>query len=113
MLHLPILRWGVPYTSLEQDSVVHFAGGETLAKVSQANSGLLGRDIPQAKRARDVLTEIPIDQLIAMMKRAGEHYLNDALPVGDGEQTPQEFARHQSASTGLPEHMCTANMTKN
>src|SRR5207237_6934089 len=27
--------------------------------------------------------------------------------------TPDDFARQQSASTGLPEHMCKANMAKN
>ena len=113
MLNLPILRWGQPYTSLEQDTVAHFITGETLAKVSQANAGLLGRDMPMARRAREVLTEIPIAELIEMMKRAADLYLNDALTMGDSEQTPDDFARHQSASTGLPEHMCKANMTKN
>ena len=33
--------------------------------------------------------------------------------MGDGEQTPDDFARQQSASTGLPEHLCKANMKKN
>ena len=113
MLNLPILRWGQPYTSLEQDTVKHFITGETLARVSQANSGLLGRDMRQARRAREVLSEIPIPELIGLMKKAGDLYLNDALATGDGEQTPDEFARHQSASTGLPEHMCKANMAKN
>ena len=64
MLNLPILRWGQPYTSLEQDTVAHFITGETLAKVSQANTGLLGRDMRQAHRAREVLTAIPIADLI-------------------------------------------------
>src|SRR5213083_2024056 len=113
MLNLPILRWGQPYTSLEQDTVVHFISGETLARVSQANAGLLGRDMPLARRAREVLTGILIAELIEMMKRAADFYLNDALAIGDGEQTPDDFARQQSASTGLPEHMCKANMTKN
>src|SRR5580692_11558405 len=113
MLNLPILRWGRPYTSLEQDTVVHFITGETLARVSQANTGLLGRDIRMAHRAREVLTAIPIPELIGMMKKAADYYLNDALPMGDGEQTPDDFARHQSASTGLPEHMCKGNMQKN
>src|SRR5437016_8650984 len=113
MLNLPILRWGQPYTSLEQDTVTHFISGETLARVSQANAGLLGRDMPLARRAREVLTGIPIAELIDMMKKAADFYLNDALTIGDGEQTPDDFARHQSASTGLPEHMCKANMTKN
>lgn len=113
MLNLPIVRWGKPYTSLEQDTVVHFITGETLARVSQANTGLLGRDIRMAHRAREVLTAIPIPELIGMMKKAADYYLNDALPMGDGEQTPDDFARHQSASTGLPEHMCKGNMQKN
>src|SRR6266404_5924644 len=113
MLNLPILRWGQPYTSLEQDAVNHFITGETLAKVSQANTGLLGRDMRQAHRAREVLTEIPIYELIGIMKKAGDLYLDGELPMGDGVQTPDDFARQQSASTGLPEHMCKANMKKN
>src|SRR5438445_3936532 len=113
MLNLPILRWGVAYTSLEQDSVIHFLTGETLAKVSQANAGLLGRDMKQARRAREVLTAIPIAELIAMMKKAADLYKDGSLPIGDGAQSPDDFARQQSASTGLPEHMCKANMAKN
>src|SRR6267154_1883036 len=113
MLNIPVLRWGRPYTSLEVDNVIHFATGETLAKVSQAIPGLLAKDIRQAQRARDVLCEIPIRDLINMMKKAGELYKDATLPMGDGVQSPDDFARQQSASTGLPEHMCKANMAKN
>ena len=113
MLNLPIFRWGQPYTSLEQDTVRHFITGEMLARVSQANTGLLGRDMRHAHRAREVLAEIPIPELINMMKNAADLYLNDVLPMGDGAQTPDDFARQQSASTGLPEQMCKANMKKN
>lgn len=113
ILNIPILRWGRPYTSLETEDVVHFVSGETLARVSQANTGLLGRDMRLAPRARQVLTEIPVSELIAAMKRAADLYLNGTLPMGDGAQTPDDFARQQSASTGLPEHMCKANMQKN
>jgi acyl-CoA reductase-like NAD-dependent aldehyde dehydrogenase len=42
-----------------------------------------------------------------------ELYTQAELPLGDGTQTPEEFARFQSATTGLPEHMCRANMEKN
>jgi acyl-CoA reductase-like NAD-dependent aldehyde dehydrogenase len=112
-LNIPVLRWGRPYTSLEQEEVVHFNTGETLARVSQANAGLLGRDMRSAQRAREILAEIPIPELIGMMKKAADAYRDQALPLGDGEQTPDNFARQQSASTGLPEHMCKANMKKN
>ena len=66
-----------------------------------------------AQRARDVLRQIPIDELVARAGRAGELYMNDTLPMGDGTQTPEEFVHAQSASTGLPERMCRANMKKN
>jgi len=113
MLHLPVLRWGQPYTSMDVDPVVHFATGETIAHVSRANGGLIQRDLRKAQRARDVLREIPIDDLIDRVGKAGELYMNGTLPMGDGTQTPDEFARAQSASTGLPERMCRANMKKN
>jgi acyl-CoA reductase-like NAD-dependent aldehyde dehydrogenase len=113
MLEIPILRWGQPYKSLETDSVVHFSTGEPIAKVSRANGGLIGRDMRKASRAREVLREIPIDDLIDRVGKAGELYMNGTLAVGDGTQAPEEFARAQSASTGLPERMCRANMKKN
>src|SRR5215510_13991546 len=113
MIHLPVLRWGQPYTSMEVDDVVHFSTGEPIAKVSRANGGLIQRDMRRAQRARDVLREIPIDDLIARVGKAGELYANATLPMGDGRQTPDEFVHAQSASTGLPERLCRANMKKN
>jgi hypothetical protein len=113
MLHLPVLRWGAPYDSLEKDEVVHFSTGEPIATVSRANGGLIQRDARKAARAREVLRAIPIDELIAIAAKAGELYSNATLPMGTGTQTPDEFVRAQSASTGLPERMCRANMKKN
>jgi acyl-CoA reductase-like NAD-dependent aldehyde dehydrogenase len=113
LLNLPVIRWGKPYDSLEKDEVVHFITGEPIARVSQANGGLLQRDMRHSVNARRVLREIPIDDLIRRVKQAGELYLNATLPLGDGTQSPDDFARAQSASTGLPVHMCKANMAKN
>src|SRR5262249_29214465 len=113
MLHLPVLRWGQPYESLEKDDVVHFSTGEPMATVSRANGGLIQRDARKAQRAREALRASPIDDLIDRAGPAGELYMNAALPMGDGTQTPDEFVRAQSASTGLPEQMCRANMKKN
>jgi acyl-CoA reductase-like NAD-dependent aldehyde dehydrogenase len=113
MPHIPISRWGEPYKSLDIDKVVHFATGEVLAEVSRANGGLVERDMRHAQRARGVLRDIPIKQLLAMVKKAGELYAKAELPCGDGTQTPDQFARMQSATTGLPEHMCKFNMSKN
>jgi acyl-CoA reductase-like NAD-dependent aldehyde dehydrogenase len=113
VLTLPVIRWGKPYDSLEKDEVRHFITGEPIAKVSQANGGLLERDMRHAPRARQMLRDMPIEDLIERVKKAGELYLNATLPMGDGTQSPDQFARQQSASTGLPVHMCKANMQKN
>jgi acyl-CoA reductase-like NAD-dependent aldehyde dehydrogenase len=113
MLNLPLLRWGQPYTSMDVDPVFHFASGEPIANVSRANGGLIQRDMRRAPRARDVLREFSIDDLISRVAAAGELYMTSTLPMGDGTQTPDEFVRAQSASTGLPERMCRANMKKN
>jgi acyl-CoA reductase-like NAD-dependent aldehyde dehydrogenase len=113
MLHIPISRWGEPYRSLDVDPVVHFETGEVLAEVSRANGGLVERDMRYAQRARDVLREIPVRELLAMLKKAADLYTSATLPLGTGEQTPEQFVRMQSATTGMPEHMCRFNMTKN
>ena len=113
MIQLPVLRWGQAYTSMDVDDVVHFQTAEPIAKVSRANGGMIQRDMRKAQRARDVLREIPINDLIARCATAGELYANANLPMGDGTQTPDEFVHAQSATTGLPERLCRANMKKN
>src|SRR6476661_2346472 len=113
MIQLPVLRWGQPYTSMDVDEVVHFQTGEPIAKVSRANGGMIQRDMRRAQRAREVLREISIDDLIARVGKAGELYATAELPMGDGAQTPDQFVHAQSASTGLPERLCRANMKKN
>jgi acyl-CoA reductase-like NAD-dependent aldehyde dehydrogenase len=113
VLHIPILRWGEPYKSMDVDKVVHFATGEVLAEVSRANAGLVERDMRHARRAREVLRGISITNLLQMVKKAADLYVGAELPLGDGTQTPDQFVRMQSATTGLPEHMCRFNMKKN
>jgi acyl-CoA reductase-like NAD-dependent aldehyde dehydrogenase len=98
---------------MDADEVVHFLTGEPIAKVSRANAGLIQRDMRKAAGARDALRRIPIAELIARMKIAGDSYMNDELPIGDGTQAPDDFVKQQSASTGLPEALCRANMKKN
>jgi hypothetical protein len=113
MLHLPALRWGQPYTSMDVDRVVHFSTGEPIATVSRANGGLIQRDMRKAARARDALREMPISEIVQRVGRAGELYASAELPMGDGSQTPDDFVRAQSGTTGLPERLCRANMKKN
>jgi acyl-CoA reductase-like NAD-dependent aldehyde dehydrogenase len=113
MITLPVIRWGEPYDSLEFKEVNHFATGEPIAKVSQAVGGIIKRDMRQAHLARDILKQHSCRELIAMLAKAADLYESGTLPMGDGQQSPDDFVHQQSASTGLPEHMCRANMSKN
>ncbi len=113
MLTLSALRWGKPYKSLEAQEVVHFDTGEPIAKIGNVNGGMLQLDMKHAPRARAVLREIPPSELLQRCKKAAELFETGELPVGDGIQSVDDFIHQQSASTGLPEHMCRSNMKKN
>ena len=107
MIQLPVLRWGQPYQSLDFDKVVHFATGEPIAKVGRANGGLIQRDMRKAQRARDVLTAIPIDELIERVGRAGELYMNGDAAHGrrhaDSRRVrSRAVGQHRSAGTHVP-----------
>ena len=112
-MHLPALRFGTPYESLEKTPLVHFLTGELVAEVSQTGGAMLSRDLRHAQRARDSLRAIDPLEIVRRLKKAGSLYAEAALPVGDSQQTPEDFVRQQSATTGLPETLCRANMQKN
>ena len=113
MLNIPVLRWGSPYESLDKNEVLHFSTGEPIATVSQANEGIIRRDMRKAGKAREVLRQISSADLIGMLNKAADLFESATLPLGDGTQSPDDFVHQQSASTGLPEHMCRGNMGKN
>lgn len=113
MLELHALRWGKEYESLEKIEVVHFDTGEPIARVSQVGGGIVQRDLKRAEQARKALRQLPVSDLIERCKVASELFTSAELPMGNGRQTVDQFVHQQSASTGLPEHMCRSNMTKN
>jgi acyl-CoA reductase-like NAD-dependent aldehyde dehydrogenase len=113
MFDIPVLRWGQTYESMEKAPVIHFATGEPVAQLHQATGMQAKLDLKKAQKARDALRQIPIEQLLAICQNAGDLYLNGTLPCGTGALSPAEFCRMQSATTGLPEHMCAGNMRKN
>lgn len=112
MIHLPALRWGEPYESLDTIEAVHFDTGEPVARVSQVLSGMVRHDLKHAGRARDALCAEAPEKLVERVQKAGELFMTAELPVGSSTQTPEEFVHLQSSTTGLPETMCRANMEK-
>ncbi|TDI35632.1 MAG: aldehyde dehydrogenase family protein [Acidobacteria bacterium] len=113
MLHLPVLRGGKPYLSLDTIQLKHVGTGETVALVSQANPGLIARDlILDARHNRQILAERPVSELISMSRRAADLFMTGRLPMGDVMQGPDEFVAIQSATTGVPRALCHRNMEK-
>jgi acyl-CoA reductase-like NAD-dependent aldehyde dehydrogenase len=112
MIRIPILRAGRPYYSLATRKIGHFSSGEAIAEVSQANLGLIARDMAEAEDRRKVLSRIPIARLIETCERAAALFRDSELPVGDVSQTPRSYIRQLSATTGMPESLCRSNMEK-
>jgi len=112
MITINPIRWGKQYKSLEYQDVIHFETGESIAKIGQVNGSMVQMDIRKADNARKALRSIPTAELLARCKKAAYLFEHETLPVGDGQQTVDDFIHQQSASTGLPEHMCRNNMQK-
>ncbi|QDT09600.1 aldehyde dehydrogenase family protein [Planctomycetes bacterium K23_9] len=113
MITLSPLRWGKPYESLDFHDVVHFDTGAPIAKVGQVGGGVVAKDLRKAYKAREALLKYSTGELIEMSIKAAELFENGTLSVGDSQQSVDDFVHQQSASTGLPEHMCRSNMVKN
>ncbi len=115
MLHLPILRWGQPYRSVNQVVTPHFRTRAPFVSMSQANVGLIRRDLLRQGEARARLQAIPYAELVAMAGRAAEHFLNDTLPLDPESgtmQSPQDYIEQVSATTGAPFSNVKRNMLK-
>src|SRR5687768_4257802 len=115
MLHLPILRWGVPYRSVNQVVTPHFRTREPFVSMSQANLGLIRRDLLKQGEARETLQRIAVADLIAIANRAAGHFLNDTLaldPDSGTTQTPRQYVEQVSATTGMPFSNVRRNMLK-
>ncbi len=108
--HIPILRNGEPYHSVEKIELLHHATGEPVASVSQANSGMVVRDIH--RMADDVLERFTVRQLLDICRDAAGRFMNDALPLGEGRQTFDDYVSRLSATTGMPVVYCRSNATK-
>ena len=111
---LPILRQGTPYTSLDVSEINDVATGQPVIRVSQANSGLVTREFMHTAAARKALTAIPTLERVEMIKRAGEIFLKDTLPIGIAgqTQTPEDYVRQLSSTSGLPHSLIRMNLTR-
>ena len=111
-IHIPILRLGEPYVSLRLRTLRHIATGEPVAEVSQANAGLIRRDLLRAPEAQRQLASLTAVELHELCGRAATQFAEGVLPLGDGVQTPDDYVWQLSATTGLPHTLCRHNSDK-
>ena len=112
--HLPVLRLGRSYESLDKLEIKDHRTGEVKAVVSTINAGILRKDFRRLKEARAALAKFSVAQLIELSAKAGEHFLNGTLPLGDKghTQSADEYVATLSGTSGLPHVMVRRNMAK-
>jgi acyl-CoA reductase-like NAD-dependent aldehyde dehydrogenase len=112
--HIPCLRQGEPYVSLNQSDVKDYRTQSALATVSQVNSGIVRRDLRKVGEARAALRKHTVEELIEISAKAGELFLNGTLPLGDQghEQSADDYVKTLSSTSGLPFVMVRRNMQK-
>jgi acyl-CoA reductase-like NAD-dependent aldehyde dehydrogenase len=113
-IHIPALRRGSAYDSLERSDIVDFRNGAVLATVSQVNAGIVRRDLAKISESRAALKKFTAAELIEICARAGEEFVEGTLPLGDKgvTQSPGQYIEMLSATSGLPYVMVRRNMAK-
>ena len=111
--HIPALRRGRAYESLDKTAVLDYRNGSTLATVSQVNAGIVRKDLAGIAESRAALKKLSVAELIEIC--AGRKlFLDGTLPLGDHGpgQSAAQYIETLSATSGLPHVMVRRNMAK-
>ncbi|HVV70633.1 MAG TPA: aldehyde dehydrogenase, partial [Verrucomicrobiae bacterium] len=109
--HIPALRRGKPYASLDRVDVKDCRTGEALAQISQVNAGVIRKDLGKISDARAALKRFSCDALIEICAKAARLFLEETLPLGDQghSQSPDQYIETLSSTSGLPHVMVRRN----
>ena len=112
--HIPALRAGVEYTSLEQNELKGIGSEEPLARISQCNAAMIKRDLRRQDAAAATLRALSTERLLEICREAGQLFLNATLPLNsEGDtQTPEQYVATLSQTSGLPDVLVRKNMQK-
>jgi acyl-CoA reductase-like NAD-dependent aldehyde dehydrogenase len=111
-VHVPVLRWGAPYSSLDRATLADVRSGVPVAEVSQANPGLVARDLGRAAAAQASLARLGTAELLAVGRRAAALFAEAELPVGEEPQSPARYLEQVAATTGMPQALGRRNVEK-
>src|ERR1700682_6038582 len=96
LLHVPVLRGGASYRSLDIVRTPHYRTGEPFVEISQANVGLIRRDLLDQEMARGIMADLSSKELFSMCARAAAFFGESSLPLGDSMQSPEDYVRQVS-----------------
>ncbi len=85
---------------------------EDFVEISQANVGLIRKDLLDQHANKQALAGYSTKELIAISGGAADIFLNDSLPLGDVEQTPGDYVLQIASTTGMPHVLARRNMKK-
>ena len=112
LIHIPVLRSGRPYRSLKLLDVRHVQSGEVIARLSQANRGLISKDLSAAETYRKGLEAFSVSELLEICRKAGRFFAEESLPLDGALQSAEDYVKQVSGSTGMPVALCRKNMDK-
>jgi acyl-CoA reductase-like NAD-dependent aldehyde dehydrogenase len=105
--HIPALRRGRAYESLDKSNIVDWRTGQTVATLSQVNAGIIRKDLTRISESRAALKKLSVARLIEICAEAGRQFLEGTLL-----QTPAQYIETLSSTSGLPYVMVRRNMAK-
>ncbi len=112
--HIPILRQGKPYQSLDVQTVNQLGTEDPAAEISFACADMIKYDLHKMGEAREALKRFSGNELVEITKKAGELFLHGDLPIGtEGDlQSPDDYVMSLAATSGLPHSLIRFNMTR-
>src|SRR5215831_16322804 len=110
--HIPALRRGQPYESLDKAAVKDFRTGKVKATVSQVNAGIVRKDLQRLGESRSRLKKLTTSELLKICSRAAELFMDGVLPLGGGTQSAQQYEETLSSTSGLPHVLVRRNMKR-
>lgn len=112
--HIPVLRQGKVYKSLDVQTVPKLGTDDAAAEISFACADMIKYDMHKMGEAREALKKFSCEELVAITKKAGEYFLEADLPIGtEGElQSPEDYVLSLASTSGLPHALIRMNMTR-
>ena len=114
IVHIPAIRAGVDYESLDSNEIVPLGSTQPIARVSQVNAGIIRRDLKKLARQAETLRKVSSARMFEICREAGRLFMNESLLLSEAgpAQSPDDYVTTLSSTSGLTHAMVRRNMEK-